>query len=552
MAVEHVPVLIVGAGVTGLTASLFLAEHGVRSLLVERHGGTSIYPRARGVNGRTMELMRELGLESPIREAGTRLAPAVGIYAGRTLVETLEANGEGGWFMKRLRARGMRGQGSKKSPTGACRCTQDELEPILLDAARACGVDARFATELTSFEQHAEGVSATLVDRSTGASREVGADYLIAADGARSPIREKLGVQRSGERLQGHQLNVFFRADLGALVRGREFSLCVVDNPDVRGLFASIDNREQWVLHVSYDPAKSERPEDFSRERCAELVRKAVGIEDLAVEVKGISPWQSAVRVADVFRRDRVFLAGDAAHAMPPWGGFGANTGMQDAHNLAWKLAAVLSGHAGAALLDTYDVERRPVAHTVSHLAGELSDERGLIRVEKGLAMFWAMRKIFPYLTMGYGYASSAVALEPGALPGPGFTELRGRPGTRAPHVWLGQGGRRISTLDLFGKGFVLLAGSRGAASWRDAARAAAEALGVRVDAYDVGGELGDPRRRWSSANGVSAGGAVLVRPDGIVAWRSRRAAASPADALVKVLRGVLSRPIEEPAIRAA
>lgn len=546
--VEQVDVLIVGGGVVGLSASLFLSQHGVRPLLVERHPGTSIHPRARGVNGRTMELMRELGLEEAVRAASVKLGPAVGIYSGSNLVRVLESRGHGGWWLRRLRSRGgLRGQGSRKSPTGACRCTQDELEPVLLDAARARGVDARFFTELVDFEQDAEGLTCTLMDRGSGERRTVRARYLIAADGARSPIRSRLGVTQSGRGVLTHQLNLYFRADLGALVQGREFSMCLIDNPHVYGLLASINNTDLWVFHVSYDPSKGERPEDFPPERCVELIREAVGLESLAVELKGALPWQSTVRVADGFTHGRVFLAGDAAHVMPPWGGFGANTGIQDAHNLAWKLAAVLQGEAGPELLATYDLERRPVGRAVAELSGSMNGERGLIvpRVGMGsLGMLWVMRKVFPYMTMGYGYASPAVVLERGTPPGPGTTDLKGRPGTRAPHLWLTREGRRISSLDLFGRGFVLLAGSRGEA-WKEAAQGLARRLGVRLEALQVGSALlQDPERRWHSAYGVKPQGAVLVRPDGIVAWRSRGAEDSPETTLSRVLAQLLARPV--------
>jgi putative polyketide hydroxylase len=535
-------VLIVGGGVAGLTASLFLARQGVRATLVERHPGTSIYPRARGVNGRTMELMRELGLEQAIRSRGERLAPSMGIYSGATLVQVLEKRGDGGWIGRWLRRRAVAGRGSKKSPTSAARITQDDLEPLLLDAARIAGVEAHFFTEATDIRQDAAGVTATLVDRNTGDRREVRAAYLIAADGARSPVRTALGIGVSGPGVLSHQLNVYFRADLAELVKGREFSMCTVENDDVRGLFASVNNTDLWVFHIPFDPERGERPEDFTADRCVALIRKAVGIPALDVEVKGVSPWQSSVRVADVFRRGRVFLAGDAAHIMPPWGGFGANTAIQDAHNLAWKVAAVLAGRAGPALLDTYDAERRPLALTVSALAGSLNDERGLMSTRGGLRIFWTMRKVFPYILVGYGYSSAAIVSEPGQpAPGPGTTDLRGRPGTRAPHVWLSRDGTRISTLDLIGRNFVMIAGRDGTA-WIDAANHIAATLGVAIDTVRIGTDVDDIENRWHDANGVTTTGAILVRPDGFVAWHAKAAHAAPDDALHRALNGVLSR----------
>jgi putative polyketide hydroxylase len=544
------PVLIVGGGVAGLSASLFLAQQGVRSLLVERHPGTSIYPRARGVNGRTMELMRELGLESAIRTRGARLAPSMGIYSGTTLVEVIEKRGDGGWLMKMIRRRAVEGRGSKKSPTSPCRITQDDLEPLLLDTARARGVAARFFTEVVDVRQDPDteraggaAVCATLVNRATGERSLVRAAYLIAADGARSPIRASLGIALNGTGVLSHQLNVYFHADLTSLVKGREFSMCLIDNPDVRGMFASINNTDLWVFHISYDPGHGERPEDFPADRCVDLIRKAAGMPDLDIEIKGVSPWQSTVRLAETFRRGRIFLAGDAAHIMPPWGGFGANTAIQDAHNLAWKLAAVLAGRAGPALLDTYETERRPVASAVSQLAGSMNDERGLMITPKrgGFRMLWAMRKVFPYLLVGYGYTSNAIIAEPGVSPGPGTKELRGRPGTRAPHVWLDRDDERISTLDLFGRRFVLLAGRDGE-PWVHAARRVASSLSMCIDAIRVGADVRDVFHCWPHAYGVSSAGAVLVRPDGFVAWRAKHGSLAPDDALTRALTQVLTR----------
>jgi hypothetical protein len=233
---------------------------------------------------------------------------------------------------------------------------------------------------------------------------------------------------------------------------------------------------------------------------------------------------------------------------MPPWGGFGANTGIQDVHNLAWKLAEVLAGRADSALLDTYDAERRPVGRTVADIAGDMNDERGLIRVRAWLPMMWSMRRVFAYFTMGYGYSSAAVMLEPGAPPGPGTQDLRGRPGTRAPHLWLRRDGQQVSTLDLFGRGFVLLTGSRGDA-WADAGKSVARRRGMELSSYRIGRDVEDRTRRWASTYGVTETGASLIRPDGIVAWRSRRGAPLPEAVLGTVFDRVLgARERPEPA----
>jgi putative polyketide hydroxylase len=539
MADSAVPVLIVGGGVVGLSSALFLAQHGISSTLVEKHPGTSIHPRARGVNGRTMELMRGLGLEDRIRAAGQAIAPSMGFHRGTTLREVIEKRGDGGWFMRRMRARQRQGKGfTSKSPTTGARCTQDVLEPVLLAEARARDVDARFSTELVEVEQDAHGVLATLLDRRSGSRSTIAARYLIAADGARSGIRTRLGIQQRGRGTLTHQLNIYFRSDLTALVRGRELSMCLVENPRVRGLFASVNNSDLWVLHVGYRPDQGEKLEDFTTERVTSIVRAATGIPDLPVELKGVLPWQSAVRVAERFQHGRIFLAGDAAHVMPPWGGFGANTGMQDAHNLAWKIAAVLQGHAGEDLLRTYAVERQPVAFAVANIAGDMNDARGLMNASSTWGMLWKLRPAFPYFVVGYGYRSDAVATEPGRPPGPGSSDLKGRPGTRVPHIWLEREGRRISSLDAVGTRLTLFARAEGQ-PWIDALRNGARQLQIPFDVVMLGRDASDVDARFEKAFGVRRDGAVLVRPDGMVAWRARRLGEDP-DQTMRLLLGKL------------
>jgi putative polyketide hydroxylase len=527
---DRVPVLIVGGGIVGLSASLFLSQHGVRTELVERHPGTSIHPRARGVNGRTMELYRELGLEEAVRAAGAELAPAWGIYTGETLANVIEGLPRG-----ETRPRlGPTAVTDEISPTTGSRGTQDLIEPVLLAAARERGGRLLFSTEMVGFNQDADGVAARLRDRQSGAERMVRADYVIAADGAGSPSRRALGASTSGGGSLGHLLNILFRADLRELVRDREFSICLIERPDVRGLFTSIDNRSRWVFHLSYDAGR-DTPEDYPLERCAALVRTALGLPVPDLEVVSILPWESAVRVCDRFQHGRVFLAGDAAHQMPPWGGQGANSGVQDVHNLAWKLAAVLRGQAPPALLATYDEERRRVTLVAAEESGAAADERGLLSLERagsGFASRWPR-----LLGYGYRYASRAISGGDGAGLAEGDIGLDGRPGTRVPHAWVTRGGERISTLDVLGRQFVVLAGPRGAA-WRDAA------AGLGLVAYRVGpdGDLADPESCWADRAGVGPDGALLARPDGFVAWRAQEPPAEPRRDLAAALGRALCR----------
>ncbi|UJR18309.1 hypothetical protein I4U23_005211 [Adineta vaga] len=549
MTVIRVPVLIVGGGIVGLSASLFLADHRIDSILVERHADTSIHPRSRSVNARTMEIYRSLGIDEAVRAAGSTLSPSMGIYTGTSLREVIESK------PRKEGPRKFPGSGllGSISPVTGAWGTQDMIEPVLLATARERGVDARFYTECIAVEQDDNGVTAILRERESGTTYTVCADYLIAADGAGSPIRKRLGVETSGMGTMGHLLNILFLADLKDLVRQREFSLCIIERPEVFGLFTAINNDDRWVFHLSYDPSRGENAEDFPPERCKEILRVALGIPDIEIDIKSILPWQPSVRIADKFQHGRIFLAGDAAHQMPPWAGQGANSGVADAHNLAWKIALVLKGHAGPGLLSTYDTERLPVGRTAAEVSASAADARGVISMKITLSLILgAFNRIYIASGHGYTYSSQAVVVE-NTFPLGGITwrpwsiasmvALDGRPGSRAPHVWIEYQGKRISTLDLFGKTFVLLAGSDGE-PWCEAARKASTALDIDVDCYIAGpkGNLTDPNCQWQTAAGISSQGALLVRPDGFIAWRERRLLADCQQKLELVLKQVLSR----------
>ena len=301
-----------------------------------------------------MEIFRELGLAGLVREAARDLAGHDHMAAGRTLAEAAAAAAV--VAPSRGPRAGRRCAGvapAEVSPELPCLIAQDTLEPLLREAAVAAGATVRFGAELTGFTQDGEGVDAVVAGRDGGQDgRPLRARYLVAADGARSPVREALGITRSGRGFTGGPMvNVYFRADLGRVVRGREFNLCQIEHPDAPGGLASVDGRFRWVFMSPGPAADRDWPA---------LLRTALGVPAPDLEVLSVLPWRSEMRVADRYRMGRVFLAGDAAHVMPPFAASGANTGIADAHNLAWKLAAVLRGEAADALLDSYQAERRP------------------------------------------------------------------------------------------------------------------------------------------------------------------------------------------------
>ena len=531
-----IPVLISGGGPVGLAASLLLSQHGVRSLLVERHPATALTPKARGINARTMEVFRQCGIDAAVRQAGLAEGGTGLIVWTETLAgKEIERRVPG-----RATARNM-----AATPVKNCLCAQDDLEPVIRRFAESAGPGTlRFNTELTSFSQKPGGVTGVLTDRITGEETPFTARYLIAAEGAQSRVRRALGVKMIGEEKVYDSVNILFEADLTQWVTHRPAALYFVEQEDLRATFLTINGRDRWGFLIHGPRQYGWEPQDFTPELCGELIRKAVGMP-IAVKVLGVSPWEASAIVSDRYRVGEVFLAGDAAHEMPPTGGFGLNTGVQDVHNLVWKIAAVLRGNADALLLDSYHDERQPLGQIITRnsLANALSMGR-TARQSNVLPRREFLNE--QGLIFGACYQSTAVLPDgtaPAAVEDP-VTEYvpSARPGNRAPHVWLRRDNEQISTIDLFGPRFVLLAGSRGDA-WLRAAQAI-ELSWPPLVAHMIGedSELIDPDRNWHEANGVDADGAVLVRPDGHVAWRSRSAASNPTEALRAALDRVFGR----------
>ena len=523
----EVPVLVVGGGPVGLCTSLLLSRFGVPSLLVERHPATSIHPRARGLSVRTMELLRTWGLEHEVRDAGRPLENSTDVVWAESLA---------GPEKRRVTALGRGEDIQSVSPTTGCACAQDELEPVLLASARGYGVGSiAFGHELIGFEPGAAHVTATVRENGTGQEMTVRAAYLVAADGATSGVRQALGVASTGPGILSQQISIYFEAPLGGLVADRPAVLYYVQNAAISGVFAAVDNADRWAFNIRRPPDWDQLAGEIPTAWCVEQVRLAAALPDLPVRLLAVLPWAMAAQTAERFRAGRVFLAGDAAHLIPPVGGHGMNTGIQDAHNLAWKLAGVLAGWAGPSLLDTYEAERQPVARFVTEQA--LLNLRQPGRPEQYATLG---------LALGVSYDSAAVV--PDGTPAPEIANPvtdyvpAARPGSRAPHAWLRRNGERISTTDLFDTDFTLLAGTSGQ-RWRDAA-AMARDLGVPVAACTVGqaGDLGDEDGTWAQLYGIGPDGAVLVRPDGHVAWRAAVTGTEPQAELIRVLHAALGQ----------
>ncbi|ASU84038.1 hypothetical protein CDO52_15685 [Nocardiopsis gilva YIM 90087] len=524
MSHERTQVVIVGGSLVGLCIALFLRRYGVEVVLAERHPGTSIHPRTPGYNARTMELFRAAGVEHAVRAADPWQLTDSGLLWAESLTSP-----EYHWLHPPNARRAEEGF-SDVGPCDDMVLSQDRLEPVLRENAERLGADLRFGTELTSFTRQADGVTAILTDRATGTRSTVLADYLVAADGANSSVRTRLGIGRTGLGVLEDVVSIMVRADLGEALRDKRFVICQVDNPQFSGMVRVTG--DMLSLYVPYRSDRGESADQFTSERCVELARAAAGLPDLAVEPLGVQAWQASAAVAERFSDGRVFLAGDAAHVMPPAGAYGANTGIQDAANLAWKLGYVLGGWADAALLGTYETERRPVAELTVDQALATGREWFGADVPPEVGEI----ELIDEVTLKFGYRYPA-----DGAPGPAhepFEDPRsptGRPGTRAPHLWLDIDGKRLATADLWASGFVLLTGDDGVA-WVEAAGTIARRDGVPLTAYRVGGGDGVPSEapplrdregRWPSRFGTTGSGAVLIRPDGFIAWRASAATGS-------------------------
>ena len=589
MADIEVPVLIVGGGGAGLTASMLFSTMGVESLLVNSLPTTSTLPKAHILNQRAMEIMSDVGTADEIYSVGT--PPGQFAYtavyagfrghenAGKRLAK-IECWGNGGRDLDWVAA----------SPLLSTNLPQIRLEPILRRRAEQLAPGrVRFHHELVSFEQDTDGVTATIIDRDSGSEHTVRSKYLVACDGGRT-VGRILGVEMQGVRRYASQVSIHMSTDFSklavdddVLIRWHyipEISAMVVMVPMGPGKWGT--QSPEWVVHLNYP---NDDPRTFDDAKVEEDLRSALGIGDHPIRIHKISTWAAEGIIADRFAEGRVFLCGDAAHKHPPTGGLGLTSGMHDVQNLSWKIAAVLKGEAGTGLLGTYEPERRssieknvrrslensqqwaitsralhindPAMSTeekwefLSRAWSGRPEDAGFAREVGELLAVHSMEFHEQNIEYGYTYESSAVipdGTSPRHNPDPvRIYEMSTRPGHPLPHAWVesGQGGARTSTVNLVRPGrFLLIAGEEGN-DWCRAADQVSSALGVPVDAVRIGhasGDLLDPRLTWTRLREHGPQGAILVRPDRFVAWRSQASSGDSTGALRDALTSVLHR----------
>jgi 2,4-dichlorophenol 6-monooxygenase len=591
---ERTPVLIVGGGGAGLTASMLLARLGVEHLLVSARPTTSDLPKAHVLNQRTMEILEDCGVAHEIAERSTpaEQMAATAYYAGF-------AGPDCGRRIARLESWGAGGENEQWRAASAWRqlnLPQIRLEPILKGGAeRLSPGRIRFNHELLELYQDDDGVTALVRDNGTGESYSVRCDYLLGADGGRR-VAGQIGVTYEGLGVVTQTATLHVSADFSRWASDRDVLIRWILCPETGTMVVMVPmgptrwgpESEEWVIHVNY-PADDPRAQ--SDEQVEADVREATGLLDVPMAIHKITRWSVDAVMASAFTVGRVFLLGDAAHRHPPTGGLGLTSAIHDAHNVCWKIAAVLQGDAAPELLDTYEPERRSADERNAQRSLENAVNQFAIVADAGvshenmaeenwanLRRIWSgrpedaehrsrvLRRIrmqsmeFSELNVELGYAYESPAIVPDDTPPPQpIDEVRvyepsTRPGSPLPHAWIDdEEGRRRAIKDLVRPGrFLLIAGEEGEA-WCEAAHGI-ERDGVPLDAVRIGhidGDHYDPRCMWLRRREIGAEGAVLVRPDRFVAWRSLGASEAPLEELSHALRQVLARPVAAPVVAA-
>ena len=513
------PVVIAGGGPAGMTTALLLARYGVKSLLFEKHVAVSHLPRARGVHARAMEILRSCGAEDEMRLRELPITPGVEWRADLVHPAFREISLAGP-------------EPAPISPCEGVAVAQDVFESVLRAKVIACThAQVHVGTEVTAIRPDATGVRTTLLDLASGAIFTVRSPYVVAADGSRSFIRRSLGIAMDGPDDLGTRHMIAFRADLEPFAGQRPRGMYFLT--DSGAVLFSTHPDSRWVIDV---------PDEGDTLDACGTVRRVTGIPNLDMEVLAASRWTAAARTAVAYSADRIFLIGDAAHQAPPLGATGVSTALADAHNLAWKLAAVIHGWAGAPLLDTYTTEREPVGRPN---VNELRVAWDAVRAGGPPPPGRSLQEI----DMGFRYESSAIIAddEPAVdepVPSVSIDQVihaeidyvpSGEPGCRAPHLWLDTPGPSASILDLFGPHLTLLTGPDGQ-SWQSAADLARASLRTEITCHVV------RHVDWPELYGVTTSGAVLIRPDGHVAWRQRSLAGTTAGSAAEQLCAALAR----------
>jgi 2,4-dichlorophenol 6-monooxygenase len=573
-------VLIVGSGPAGSTAGALLSSYGINNVIVTKYNWLANTPRAHITNQRTMEVFRDLGIEEDIkRYAVANEFMGNNIFCSSLVGEELGRLYSWGTHPNRL------ADYTLASPTQMCDIPQTLLEPILVKTAGERGTRFRFDTEYLSLEQNETGVTATVRDRLSGEVYGIRANYLIGADGSKSKVAEDIGLEFGGQMGVGGSINIVCNMDLTPYVAHRPSVLYWVLQPgsDVggigMGLVRMVRPWNEWLIVWGYDIAQG--MPNLTNDEAVEIVRKLVGDPTLSVKIHSTSAWTVNNCFALTNTKGRVFCAGDAVHRHPPSNGLGSNTSIQDAFNLAWKLAFVLKGKASPNLLDSYHAERSPIAKQIVGRANKSIDEFGPIFRSLGLtdtrdpeqmrANMEARKDATPEaaqqreqlrqsilfksyefnchgVEMNQRYQSEAIVTD--SLPEPPYSrdpelyyQATTWAGAHLPHVWLGYNGHRLSTLDLAGKGQFTLFTGIGGDAWARVAANLSDELGIYIPVIMIGPGLDyvDLYGEWAGVRDIDESGCLLIRPDFHVAYRAQTVIDDPYTVLRTALQQILS-----------
>jgi 2,4-dichlorophenol 6-monooxygenase len=584
----RVPVLIVGGGGAGLTASMLLSTYGIDSYLVSALPTTSVMPKAHVLQQRAMETFTDVGVADTIyarstppenmRATAWYLDVAGHEHAGR-LIHKMEAwdggQADPAWVAA--------------SPCRQANLPQIRLEPLLKSRAEQLNPGGiRFGHELVGLDQDDDGVTATVRVRTTGETYAVRADYLVGCDGGRT-VGRMLGVPMDGQRDLMRSVSVHMTADLSAWQRDDDVLIRWIVHPQYGGAFSVLvpmgpdhwgPRSEEWVFHMNYPPELE--PLFDTDEKVLDHMRERVGLPDFDPKVHVVTRWSLEGLLATTLRVGRVFLAGDAAHRHPPTGGLGLNSAVHDVTNLCWKLAAVLREQAGPGLLDTYQPERFPsfarntqrsVENALNHVAliaglgisGELTPQQchanalqlwddgaaGDTRRETVARLMASQSMEFKEHNVEYGFRARSAAVVDDGTPEPAnpddvrIYQPSTWPGSPLPHAWVERQGQRVPLRSVASPGsFLLIAGERGE-EWCAAAEKAAAERGIELVAVRVGhldGDWLDPRLTFVRVREFGPEGAILVRPDRVVAFRSMGPSSAPDADIAEALDRILAR----------
>lgn len=514
---QQTDIMIIGGSLVGLSASLFLSWRGIKNILIEKHLNSSPHPRAMGYTEHTLEFFRITGIGDEIPQVNDSFR------LRRIRAESLSGKWfeESPWTPQTTKEIPM-----QYSPVKGAAIAQDKLEPILRKRALALGADFRLGSEMIDFTQNSQGVSARIRHRETLEEQIIEAKYMIAADGCHSSVRSQLGIQRNGVGYLQTVYSVLFSCPEADLYLKQGIQQFEIEQPHLKA-FLTTYHDGRWVLMFT---DHHERTEDELKA----AIHLALG-KKMDFKIITTGQWEMAGWIAEHYRDGRIFLAGDAAHQLPPTrGGFGANTGIDDVYNLAWKLELVIKGNSAPILLSTYQTERQPIA--------VLRHDQTFARPDyhKFLGAKFNEIPLFSDLAMELGQrlCSSAIVdthtnLPPAATP----TEWAGQPGTRAPHAWIHDQQNRRSTIDLFGQGFILLTQNP---RWKIAAHIVAEKTAIPLRTFVIGVDVFfDQPDEFNSLFGINAEGVSLVRPDGFIAWRSINRPDDPENVLLQVINQI-------------